>query len=128
MENVNSEENNSEKQNFLQEILGEEGMDIVEYLKKFRCTKCNSKESDKKKHIIYRRIPLSGKCRKCNTNLVLTVHKGSVEKYLKLTKSLINNYNLDDYLKQRVRLLEMSIVSVFEKDNAKQVSLSNFLE
>jgi DNA polymerase II large subunit len=85
----------------------------------FRCTKCNSK---------YRRIPLSGKCRKCNTNLVLTVHKGSVEKYLKLTKSLINNYNLDDYLKQRVRLLEMSIVSVFEKDNAKQVSLSNFLE
>jgi|TARA_B100001971_G_C17952103_1_gene413085 transcription initiation factor TFIIE subunit alpha len=33
LENVNSEENNSEKQNFLQEILGEEGMDIVEYLK-----------------------------------------------------------------------------------------------
>ena len=116
---MNSEDNSSEIQNFLQEILGEEGMDVVEYLKKFRCTKCNSK---------YRRIPLSGKCRKCNTKLVLTVHKGSVKKYLKITKFLINNYNLDEYIKQRVRLLEISIESVFEKDNVKQVSLSNFLE
>ena len=83
-----------------------------------RCVKCNAK---------YRRIPLSGNCRRCNGKLVLTVHKGSVEKYLQVTKGLIDQYHLDDYLSQRIHILEMSISSVFENDGVKQVSLSDFL-
>lgn len=84
-----------------------------------RCVSCNTK---------YKRVPLSGNCRKCGGGkLMLTVSKGSVEKYLQVTKDLIDHYNLDDYLKQRTTILEMSISSVFEHDGIKQVSLSDFL-
>src|SRR5208337_5428631 len=40
---------------------------------KFRCTKCNTS---------YRRMPLAGKCSRCNGNIIATVHEGSVKKYL----------------------------------------------
>jgi DNA polymerase II large subunit len=83
-----------------------------------RCVACNTK---------YRRVPLGGQCRKCGGKLVLTVSKGSVEKYLKLTKDMIEKYNLDEYLKQRVTILERSIDSVFEEEPESQVSLSEFL-
>jgi DNA polymerase II large subunit len=83
-----------------------------------RCVNCNAK---------YRRVPLNGKCRRCGGKLVLTVSKGSVEKYLEVTKTLINEYNLDDYLRQRIEIIEMSISSVFDNDAAKQVSLSDFI-
>ena len=98
MENVNSEENNSEKQNFLQEILGEEGMDIVEYLKKFRCTKCNSK-LPVEQWVVYRRIPLSGKCRKCNTNLSDVATDEEMAESLGIKLNIIRKvlYKLYDY-------------------------------
>jgi DNA polymerase II large subunit len=83
-----------------------------------RCVVCNSK---------YRRVPLSGKCRDCGGKLVLTVHKGSVAKYLEVTKDLIEKYELEDYLRQRVKILEMSIDSVFQNDGVKQVSLGDFI-
>jgi DNA polymerase II large subunit len=83
-----------------------------------RCVNCNAK---------YRRIPLRGVCRRCSGKLVLTVSKGSVEKYLQITKGLIDTYNLDNYLRQRIRILEMSISSVFEDEGVKQVSLSDFI-
>jgi DNA polymerase II large subunit len=84
-----------------------------------RCVSCNAK---------YKRVPLSGSCRKCGGGkLVLTVSKGSVEKYLQVTKNLIEEYALDDYLRQRIEILEMSISSVFDNDGVKQVSLSDFL-
>ncbi len=82
-----------------------------------RCVGCNAK---------YRRVPLSGKCRKCGGKLMLTVSKGGVEKYLNVTKSIIEKYALDDYLRQRVQILEASIASVFVDAGAKQVSLSDF--
>lgn len=83
----------------------------------FRCVNCNAK---------YRRIPLIGKCRRCGGRLVLTVPKGAVEKYLKVTKQLIEEYHLDDYLKQRIKILEMSISSVFEDETIKQASIFDF--
>ncbi|MFQ5801092.1 MAG: hypothetical protein ACE5HH_05175, partial [Candidatus Hydrothermarchaeales archaeon] len=83
-----------------------------------RCVACNAK---------FRRVPLGGTCRKCGGKLVLTVHKGSVEKYLELTKEMIEKYELEDYLKQRIAILEMSIDSVFEEEPEPQVSLAEFL-
>jgi DNA polymerase II large subunit len=70
---------------------------------------------------------LKGKCRKCNGKLILTVHKGSVEKYLEITKDLIEKYDLEDYLRQRTEILERSIDSVFEEEPQSQVSLADFL-
>jgi len=83
-----------------------------------RCVGCNAK---------YRRVPLSGVCRKCGGKLILTVHKGSVEKYLNITKEMIDKYGLEDYLRQRVDILERSIDSVFEEEPQSQVSLVDFL-
>jgi DNA polymerase II large subunit len=84
-----------------------------------RCVDCNAK---------YRRVPLVGKCRRCSGKLVLTVSHKGVEKYLNVTKDLIDECRLDDYLRQRVRILEASISSVFENEGVKQVSLGEFLE
>lgn len=84
---------------------------------KFRCTSCNKK---------YRRIPLSGEC-KCGGNLVLSVSKGSVVKYLDIAKELSGKYPIDKYLIQRIELMEFEIKSLFENDKSKQSSLDAFL-
>ncbi|MGC9517629.1 MAG: DNA polymerase II large subunit [Methanomicrobiales archaeon] len=84
---------------------------------KVRCTKCNKK---------YRRIPLSGEC-KCGGNLILSVSKGSVTKYLEISKELSKKYPIDNYLIQRIEILEFGINSLFESDKSKQSSLDVFL-
>jgi len=83
-----------------------------------RCVACNAK---------YRRVPLSGICRKCGGKLVLTVSKGSIEKYLSFIKDMIEKYELDNYLRQRTTILERSIDSIFEEKGKKQISLADFL-
>lgn len=84
---------------------------------KVRCTKCNKK---------YRRIPLSGECT-CGGNLILSISKGSVTKYLDISKDLSKKYPINNYLIQRIELLEFSINSLFESDKSKQSSLDVFL-
>ena len=84
---------------------------------KVRCTKCNKK---------YRRIPLSGECT-CGGNLILSISKGSVTKYLEISKELAGRYPIDPYLVQRIELLESGINSLFESDRSKQTSLDVFL-
>lgn len=84
---------------------------------KVRCTKCNSK---------YRRIPLTGKCTKCGGNLILSVSKGSVQKYLGISQELVNRYPVSPYLRQRLEIQEYGINSLFESDKSKQSSLDLF--
>ena len=84
---------------------------------KVRCTKCNSK---------YRRMPLSGKC-KCGGNLILSVSKGSVTKYLDISQQLVHRYPVSHYLEQRLEIQEFGINSLFESDKSKQSSLDIFL-
>ena len=82
-----------------------------------RCTKCGEK---------YRRMPLAGKCTKCGNSLTLTVHEASVKKYLEISKKIGEKYGLDDYTKERVEILEMSMDSVFNNDKVKKCKLSDF--
>ncbi len=87
----------------------------------FRCVVCNSK---------YRRIPLMGKCPKDGGKLLLTVSKGSVEKYLKLALELTERYQLEPYVTQRVRLLKTEIDTIFSDDpitDKRQFNLANFI-
>ena len=83
---------------------------------KVRCTKCGSK---------YRRMPLTGKC-KCGGNLILSVSKGSVTKYLEISQELIDRYPISPYLRQRLEIQEFGIKSLFESDKSKQSSLDVF--
>lgn len=81
-----------------------------------RCTKCGEK---------YRRMPLSGLC-KCSNQLTLTVHEASVKKYLEVSKEISEKYDLDNYTRERIMILEMSIDSVFNNDKVKKCKLSDF--
>lgn len=85
---------------------------------KLRCVKCNAK---------YRRIPLSGICLKCGGKLLLTIHQGSIKKYVEITKDIIKKYELKHYLYQKLKLAEDEINSLFvDKEDLQQKSLSSF--
>ena len=83
---------------------------------KVRCPKCNKK---------YRRMPLTGKC-SCGGNLILSVSKGSVTKYLEISQDLVHRYPVSHYLEQRLEIQEFGINSLFESDKSKQSSLDIF--
>ena len=82
----------------------------------FRCVKCNAK---------FRRVPLIGECPKCGGRIVLTVAEGTVSKYLKASLTLAEKYNLPDYLKQSLMILNNSVKSVFGEDK-KGINLKDF--
>ena len=63
----------------------------------------------------------------CNGNLALTVTEGAVRKYIKVTKHVMETYGVDQYTRQNVEWLADSVESLFNNDNAKQLSLSDFL-
>jgi DNA polymerase II large subunit len=97
--------------------------DMIGNLRKFstqqvRCTKCNRK---------YRRIPLSGKCSGCDGNLTLTVHEGSVKKYLEVSKEIMETYDISNYTRQRIRLMDGAIKSLFQNEKVKECTLEDFL-
>jgi DNA polymerase II large subunit len=83
-----------------------------------RCLDCGEK---------YRRFPLSGDCRRCGGDVNLTVHEGSVTKYLETASRIAEEYGTRDYTKQRIEVLERSIESIFENDKNKQGSIADFM-
>ncbi len=83
----------------------------------FRCVNCDQK---------YRKIPLQGKCVKCNGKLTLSVHGGSIKKYLDLSRELVETYNVKEYTKQRLKLIDLEIQSLFESDTKRQIKISEF--
>jgi DNA polymerase II large subunit len=84
-----------------------------------RCPKCNEK---------YRRVPLGSKCRECGgDNLILTVHEGSVKKYIDIVTTISEEYDVTEYTVQRIEALSERIDALFEDDKNKQTGLSNFL-
>ena len=85
---------------------------------KLRCTKCNSK---------YRRMPMGGKCTKCGNKVIQTVHEGSVKKYLEMSLNICEQYEVSEYTKQRVEVLNMAILSTFGEPPEKQMGLADFM-
>jgi len=84
----------------------------------FRCKKCNKR---------FRRLPLQGKCPECGGTLMLTVHRGGIEKYLEPAYQLVKKYGLSTYYSQRLSLIEDEIDTLFEGKKPKQISLSDFI-
>ncbi|TXT56736.1 MAG: DNA polymerase II large subunit [Candidatus Thorarchaeota archaeon] len=80
---------------------------------KIQCLKCRR---------VYRRVPLSGFC-KCGATLSLTVRKKNISKYLEVAKRMIEEHGLSDYLRQRIRLVNISLESLFFSE---QTSLTDF--
>lgn len=84
----------------------------------FRCVDCNAK---------FRRVPLVGKCLKCHGKLLLTINRGGIEKYLRISKQMVEKHGLPNYLRQRLVLVEKEIASIFDNEEQKQVSLAEFI-
>ncbi|MDP3742552.1 MAG: DNA polymerase II large subunit [Candidatus Micrarchaeota archaeon] len=84
----------------------------------FRCVDCNEK---------FRRVPLRGKCARCAGKIILTINKGGIQKYLELSKQMVAEFQLPNYLKQRLLLIERDIASLFEDDKSKQFSLAEYV-
>jgi DNA polymerase II large subunit len=82
-----------------------------------RCPTCN---------ISYRRPPLQGVCSQCGGKLTLTVHEKSVKKYLEISKDVAERYNIPPYARQRIKLVEKSIDSLFMSDKVKTTKLDDF--
>src|SRR2546426_520013 len=96
--------------------------DLIGNLKAFssqsvRCTKCGAK---------YRRIPLRGRCLECSGNLTLTVHESSVKKYLEISKRISQQFEVSNYLRQRIDLIEEAITSLFTNDRTQDLKLDDF--
>ena len=85
---------------------------------KVRCVKCGAK---------YRRPPLKETCPKCGGRIILTVHEGSVRKYLEVSIKVAEEYGVSSYTKQRLQLLKIEINSLFKNDKAKQTGLADFM-
>ncbi|MEM2341743.1 MAG: DNA polymerase II large subunit [Candidatus Bathyarchaeia archaeon] len=85
----------------------------------FRCKRCNKR---------FRRVPLKGVCPECGGELTLTVHRGTIEKYLEDAWRLVKKYGMSEYYAQRLTLIREEIDSLFESGKSvKQFNLSEFL-
>jgi DNA polymerase II large subunit len=83
-----------------------------------RCLDCGEK---------YRRMPLSGDCRECGGRVNLTVHEGSVNKYIDTATMVADEFDCREYTKQRLEILDKSIKRVFENDKNKQSGIADFM-
>ncbi|XVH32758.1 DNA polymerase II large subunit [Haloferacaceae archaeon DSL9] len=83
-----------------------------------RCLDCGEK---------YRRMPLTGDCRECGGRVNLTVHQGSVNKYMDTAIEVADRFDCREYTKQRLAILEKSLESVFEDDTNKQSGIADFM-
>ena len=97
--------------------------DIIGNLRAFsrqetRCLDCGEK---------YRRMPLTGECRECGGDVNLTVHQGSVNKYMDTAIQVAEEYGAREYTKQRLEILDRSLESVFENDKNKQSGIADFM-
>ena len=97
--------------------------DIIGNLRAFsrqetRCLDCGEK---------YRRMPLTGECRECGGRVNLTVHQGSVSKYVDTAIEVAERFDCRPYTKQRLYVLESALESVFEDDTNKQSGIADFM-
>ncbi len=95
------------------------------FVQSFRCKKCGKR---------YRRLTLTGKCPSCQSDLVQTVFRGAVEKYVELAEDLARRYVKDEYLHARTVSAIGNITDSFvqnsrlvgERRGARQASLESF--
>jgi DNA polymerase II large subunit len=84
----------------------------------FRCTNCGEK---------YRRMPLMGRCVGCKNELLQTVTRGSVEKYVGIATTMCEQFKISDYLRSRIEMLTMELKLIFKEQKKEQSTLMEFM-
>jgi DNA polymerase II large subunit len=97
--------------------------DLIGNLRAFsrQKTRCHACGED------YRRMPLSGDCLACGEEVYLTVHQGSVNKYIETAMTVAEEFDCRPYTKQRLEVLRRSLESVFEDDTNRQSGIADFM-
>ena len=97
--------------------------DIMGNMKKyatqsFKCRACG---------YTYRRPPVSGLCTKCGHEVRETLTRASVEKYIAIAQRLARDYDVDDYLKNRLEMVEKELNQLFRgREKTTQMELTDF--
>lgn len=84
----------------------------------FRCTKCGQK---------YRRMPLIGRCLECHNELLHTVTRGSVEKYVQTALNICSEFKINEYLTSRINTLQAELNLLFKQDVKDQHTIIDFI-
>jgi DNA polymerase II large subunit len=98
--------------------------DIMGNMKKyatqsFKCRACG---------YTFRRPPVSGLCTNCNHELRETLTRASVEKYMAIAQRLARDHNVDEYLKNRLEMVEKELDQLFRsREKTTQMELSDFV-
>jgi len=85
----------------------------------FRCSHCGEK---------YRRVPLIGRCVRCDNELLQTVTRGSVEKYMDIAANMCNQFKMNDYLQSRIESLMTELKLNFKEEKKEQSTLMEFMD
>ena len=85
----------------------------------FRCSYCGEK---------YRRVPLIGRCIRCDNELLQTVTRGSVEKYMGIAVNMCNQFKMNDYLQSRIESLMTELKLTFKEEKKEQSTLMEFMD
>lgn len=84
----------------------------------FRCSKCGQK---------YRRLPLVGRCLECHNELLQTVSRGSVEKYVQTALNICSEFKINEYLTSRINTLQTELNLVFKENAKDQHTIIDFI-
>jgi len=69
---------------------------------------------------------LTGKCTRCGSKIVPTVHTASIKKYLAVSLRIAEEYHISDYTRQRLELLEKDVNALFATEE-DQKALTDFM-
>ena len=74
-----------------------------------------------------RRPTVSARCEICGGELRETLTRGSVEKYLAIARRLASQYDVDEYIKERLELLVREMDQLFQaRERSTQSELTDF--
>ena len=59
-------------------------------------------------------------------NVILNTNKTKAKGYLKISKEVVESYAISNYSKQRIRLVEGAIASLFENEKVKECTMEDF--
>ncbi|MDA4116876.1 MAG: DNA polymerase II large subunit [Thaumarchaeota archaeon] len=84
----------------------------------FKCRTCSRS---------LRRPTVSGRCDICGGEIRETLTKGSVQKYLTIARKLAHEYDVDEYIRERLDLLVREMDQLFQsRDKTTQLELGDF--
>jgi DNA polymerase II large subunit len=72
-------------------------------------------------------MPLIGKCLECHNELLQTVTRGSVEKYVQTALNICSEFKINEYLTSRIDTLLAELNLLFKEDVKDQHTIIDFI-